>query len=113
MTSTRSLGRPDPAAETCFVDEPRHGDRLADDSALFIRMNDLVIQNGVVIPVLWRNGVAVAATKLRGPGSERLGHVSVEAAILVQGLTGRDAPNGANLSGTTISQDPDRSPGED
>jgi len=66
MTSTRSLGRPDPAAETCFVDEPRHGDRLADDSALFIRMNDLVVQNGVVIPVLWRNGVAVAATKLRG-----------------------------------------------
>ena len=35
-------------------------------AALFIRMNDLVIQNGVVIPVLWRNGVAVAATKLRG-----------------------------------------------
>ncbi len=34
-------------------------------AALFIRMNDLVIQNGVVIPVLWRNGVAVA-TKLRG-----------------------------------------------
>jgi len=35
-------------------------------AAQFIRMNDLVIQNGVVIPVLWRNGVAVAGAKLRG-----------------------------------------------
>ena len=26
-------------------------------AAQFIRMNDLVIQNVVVIPVLWRNGV--------------------------------------------------------
>jgi peptide/nickel transport system substrate-binding protein len=34
-------------------------------AAQFIRMNDLVIQNGVVIPVLWRNGVAVAGAKLR------------------------------------------------
>jgi peptide/nickel transport system substrate-binding protein len=32
----------------------------------FIRMNDLVIQNNVVVPVLWRNGVWVAASKLRG-----------------------------------------------
>jgi peptide/nickel transport system substrate-binding protein len=35
-------------------------------AALFIKMNDLVIQNAVVIPVLWRNGVAASATKLRG-----------------------------------------------
>ena len=35
-------------------------------AAQFIRMNDLVIQNVVVIPVLWRNGVAVAGAKLRG-----------------------------------------------
>ena len=35
-------------------------------AAHFIRMNDLVIQNVVVIPVLWRNGVAVAGTRLRG-----------------------------------------------
>jgi peptide/nickel transport system substrate-binding protein len=35
-------------------------------AAHFIKMNDLVIQNVVVIPVLWRNGVAVAGTKLRG-----------------------------------------------
>jgi peptide/nickel transport system substrate-binding protein len=35
-------------------------------AALFIRMNDLVIQNVVVIPVLWRNGVAAAQTRLRG-----------------------------------------------
>ncbi len=35
-------------------------------AAQFIRMNDMVIQNGVVIPVNWRNGVAAAATKLRG-----------------------------------------------
>jgi peptide/nickel transport system substrate-binding protein len=35
-------------------------------AALFIRMNDLVIQNVVVIPVLWRNGVGGAGTRLRG-----------------------------------------------
>jgi peptide/nickel transport system substrate-binding protein len=35
-------------------------------AALFIRMNDLVIQNVVVIPVLWRNGVGAATAKLRG-----------------------------------------------
>ena len=35
-------------------------------AALFIRMNDLVIQNVVVIPVLWRNGVSAAGTRLRG-----------------------------------------------
>jgi peptide/nickel transport system substrate-binding protein len=35
-------------------------------AAQFIRMNDLVIQNGVVIPVLWRYGVAVAGSRLRG-----------------------------------------------
>jgi peptide/nickel transport system substrate-binding protein len=35
-------------------------------AALFIRMNDLVIQNVVVIPVLWRNGVSAAATRLHG-----------------------------------------------
>ncbi|HEV8614652.1 MAG TPA: peptide ABC transporter substrate-binding protein [Methylomirabilota bacterium] len=35
-------------------------------AALFIRMNDLVIQNVVVIPVLWRNGVGAANSRLRG-----------------------------------------------
>jgi peptide/nickel transport system substrate-binding protein len=35
-------------------------------AAQFIRMNDTVVQNGVVIPVNWRNGVAAAATRLRG-----------------------------------------------
>ena len=35
-------------------------------AALFIKMNDLVIQNVVVIPVLWRNGVGAATAKLRG-----------------------------------------------
>jgi len=35
-------------------------------AALFIRMNDLVIQSNVVIPVVWRNGVGAAATRLRG-----------------------------------------------
>jgi peptide/nickel transport system substrate-binding protein len=35
-------------------------------AATFVKMNDLVIQNNVVIPVLWRNGVAVAGAKLRG-----------------------------------------------
>ena len=35
-------------------------------AAQFIRMNDMVIQNHVVIPVNWRNGVAGAVTRLRG-----------------------------------------------
>jgi peptide/nickel transport system substrate-binding protein len=35
-------------------------------AALFLRMNDLVIQNVVVIPVLWRNGVSAAAARLHG-----------------------------------------------
>ena len=35
-------------------------------AALFIKMNDLVIQHVVVIPVLWRNGVSASALKLAG-----------------------------------------------
>jgi peptide/nickel transport system substrate-binding protein len=35
-------------------------------AALFVKMNDLVIQNVVVIPVLWRNGVSASAARLRG-----------------------------------------------
>jgi peptide/nickel transport system substrate-binding protein len=35
-------------------------------AAMFIRMNDLLIQNVVVIPVVWRNGVGAATTRLRG-----------------------------------------------
>jgi peptide/nickel transport system substrate-binding protein len=35
-------------------------------AALFIKMNDLVIQNVVVIPVLWRNGASASALNLRG-----------------------------------------------
>jgi len=35
-------------------------------AALFIKMNDLVIQNVVVIPVLWRSGVSASTNKLRG-----------------------------------------------
>ncbi len=35
-------------------------------AALFIQMNDLVIQHVAVIPVLWRNGAAGAGSRLRG-----------------------------------------------
>jgi len=31
-----------------------------------MEMNDLVIQNVVVIPVLWRNGVSASSARLRG-----------------------------------------------
>ena len=41
-------------------------------AALFIRMNDLVIQNTVTIPVLWRNGVSASTQRLRD-GSVGLG----------------------------------------
>jgi peptide/nickel transport system substrate-binding protein len=33
---------------------------------MFSRMNDLVIQHIVVIPVLWRSGVGAAGARLRG-----------------------------------------------
>jgi peptide/nickel transport system substrate-binding protein len=35
-------------------------------AALFIKMNDLVIQDAVVIPVLWRSGVSASTSRLRG-----------------------------------------------
>jgi peptide/nickel transport system substrate-binding protein len=35
-------------------------------ATLFLRMNDMVIQNVVVIPVLWRNGVSAVAARLQG-----------------------------------------------
>jgi peptide/nickel transport system substrate-binding protein len=35
-------------------------------AALFIKMNDLLIQNVVVIPVLWRNGASASVANLRG-----------------------------------------------
>ena len=35
-------------------------------AALFIRMNDLVIQSGVVIPVTWRNVIHAASNQLAG-----------------------------------------------
>ncbi len=35
-------------------------------AGLFIRMNDLVIEDAVVIPVVWRNGVSAVSNKLRG-----------------------------------------------
>jgi peptide/nickel transport system substrate-binding protein len=35
-------------------------------AALFIRMNDLVIREGVVIPVLWRNEATAVSSRLRG-----------------------------------------------
>jgi peptide/nickel transport system substrate-binding protein len=35
-------------------------------AALFIRMNDIVVQSGVVIPILWRNAVSASGTGLRG-----------------------------------------------
>ena len=35
-------------------------------AALFIKMNDMVINNHVVVPVVWRNGQSAASTKLAG-----------------------------------------------
>jgi peptide/nickel transport system substrate-binding protein len=35
-------------------------------AALFIRMNDMIVQQGVVIPVNWRNGVSAATARLHG-----------------------------------------------
>jgi peptide/nickel transport system substrate-binding protein len=35
-------------------------------AALFIRMNDFVVQNGVVIPIVARNGANAVSNRLRG-----------------------------------------------
>jgi peptide/nickel transport system substrate-binding protein len=35
-------------------------------AALYIKMNDMVVNNHVVIPVVWRNGQSVASNALRG-----------------------------------------------
>ena len=35
-------------------------------AALFMKMNDLVIQNAVAIPVLWRSNVSASALPLKG-----------------------------------------------
>jgi peptide/nickel transport system substrate-binding protein len=35
-------------------------------AALCIKLNDLTIQNVVVIPILWRNGVSASNARLRG-----------------------------------------------
>src|SRR2546425_1559863 len=35
-------------------------------AALFIRMNDMLVQNVVVIPIVWRNAVAAVSNRLRG-----------------------------------------------
>jgi len=35
-------------------------------AALFIKMNDLIVQNVVVIPVLWRNDATAVSARLRG-----------------------------------------------
>ena len=51
-------------------------------AALFIKMNDLVIQNVVVIPVLWRNGVCAAEHEAPGHGPTGLGLDLLAAPVL-------------------------------
>ena len=53
-------------------------------AALFIRMNDIVIANVVVIPVLWRNGVSARVERAAGHGPHRVGLHLLAAALLVQ-----------------------------
>ena len=70
-------------------------------AALFIKMNDLVIQNVVVIPVLWRNGVSASVDQLAGHGSHGLGLDLLAAALLVQAELsrgGRPARAGQRLT---------------
>ena len=35
-------------------------------AALYIRMNDLVIQDVVVVPVLWRSVISAVSNRLKG-----------------------------------------------
>ena len=51
--------------------------------AMFIRMNDLVIQNVVTIPVLWRNGVSASTHATPRDGSVGLGVDILAPAVLV------------------------------
>jgi peptide/nickel transport system substrate-binding protein len=49
-------------------------------AALFIRMNDLVIQNVVVIPIVKRNGAEAVSRRLRGydfhPWTPQIGNLA-------------------------------------
>ena len=35
-------------------------------AALFIRMNDLVVQHVVVVPIIWRSNISGVSNKLKG-----------------------------------------------
>ena len=52
-------------------------------AAMLIRMNDLVIQNMVTVPVRWRNGVSASTHRLRGMDLSGLGLDVLAAALLV------------------------------
>ena len=58
-------------------------------AAMFIQMNDLVVQNGVVIPVLWRQRLGRDDPAARH-GPVGLGLDALASAALVQGLSGLD-----------------------
>ena len=53
-------------------------------ATLFIRMNDLVIEDVVVIPVVWRH-TCRSEPQLTGPGAGPLGFESLESGVLVPG----------------------------
>ena len=57
-------------------------------------MNDIVIANAVVIPVLWRNGVSGAANALQGMDLTGLGLHVLAATLLVQAVRDRPEPGG-------------------
>jgi hypothetical protein len=52
-------------------------------AAMFVRMNDLVIQNVVTVPVLWRNGVSASTPPPPRDGSVGLGVDVLAPAVLV------------------------------
>jgi peptide/nickel transport system substrate-binding protein len=49
-------------------------------AALFIRMNDMLVEHNVVVPITWRHGVSAASHKLRGmdltPWDSELWHLA-------------------------------------
>jgi peptide/nickel transport system substrate-binding protein len=49
-------------------------------AALFIRMNDMLIEHNVVVPITWRHDVSAASHKLRGmaltPWDSNLWHLA-------------------------------------
>jgi peptide/nickel transport system substrate-binding protein len=79
-------------------------------AALFMRMNDLVIDDVVVIPLAWRHSVSAVSHSLRGPGGGPLGLASLEPGVLVPRALRTPPWSSAYTSGALLPRAPAPAP---